>query len=797
VATLVGLLLGVPASPAEAARPQITLTLTQRWPLASSPGTWTPYVLTVTDSGGQGFTGDAYLVPSAGPAFGTATTNTVYPVYHTSVSVGRNSQRSIVLYVIDAPAGYQAELKDSTGRVIAAASAQSPQQQGSSAVGILSDLGQADQTIAAALRARTKVDTSLTHFTSAQDFPTSAVYLSGLSTLIVDQFEGAGLSQAQLQALKDFVGLGGTLIEAGGASWRRSLLSLPAELVPMHPTATATADLQPLAELAGQSTAAVAQVASGEVGAGRVTLAAPDGQALVVEGGYGTGRVIELTFDPLGQPFDSQTDLSAIAWTHAINRALSGVQGPARSVAAVGPVNASYNPANASAGPGAWAPGFTNGADQLYSMLNDTPATAPPPAGLLGGLLVGYVLLAGLLNYLFLRTVGRRTLMWVSVPLIAVVFTAGAYAVGLGSRGSNYLVNEVEVLRAAPEGAVEAYTFDGVFPPRNGDVTLSLPANTLVSTAVTVTSGNGGTGAALINVEGRPEVTMTNVPIWGLRPLQTLAVSHPYGYQPSSALPLNAQLKVVKGHVLGSVVNLTSRPVADLTLVSSSGAESIVATSLGPGAVASVDVTLSSASAGAPTAGAGGTPAHSLPGVSESTRETLLRLAETQAMGSRAGELALIGFTDPIGSMSVQGTRPSRASVAALVEPVRPQSADSISGIAPRARLVSTFLAPDQSQIDIYDFDLPSNVTSPMGLSYQMLGAASSISGYGGTMVRSVEVYDWAGRTWRALPAQQAGNRGPGAVALSPGELAQGMVRVRVQEGAVNQSSLSLMDMTP
>jgi hypothetical protein len=785
-AALVGLLLGLPARPVLAADPQLTLVVTQRWQLAGTQGTWTPYVVTVRNDGATGFAGDVYLVPNQSRS---VTTNT-FPSYRSAISVNRGSQRSAVFYVIDSPGGYAAELRDGTGHALLRSDLSTEPLKSASALGILSDLNQAEQKIAAPLRGLSRVDSSLSRFASPVDFPTSAVFLSGLSALVVDEFDSAALSQAQVQALKDFVGLGGTLIEAGGPSWRRTLLSLPPELLPMRPSATSTAALGPLAELAGGTTDATAQVASGAVVSGRATLVTQDGQPLVVEGAYGAGRVIELAFDPFAEPFDTQVYLAGAAWSHAINRALSGVQGGSRSAVSTGFGTSSpvAPPGGVAAGPGSWAPGYGTGNEQLNSVLQDTPAAGAPPVGLLGGLLVAYVLLAGLLNYLFLTAAGRRTMMWVSVPLIAVVFTGGAYLVGFGTRGADFLVTEVQLQRLAPEGAVQSYTFDGVYPPRKGDVTLTLPGSTLVSTAVAAGPFADGRGDALITTGQRPEVLLANVAVWSPRLVQTLSVSHPYAYEPRLSMPVDVRLKVEKGHAVGSVQNLSSRPVTGLLLVNSSLTELPLATTLAPGATVGVNVDLGTAAGGGSAAVK--VPVRPVPGVSESSREAMVRLAANQALSGRPGELAVVGFTQAIDSIRVDGAQPGRSAVAALVEPVQIQGADSLAGIAPRPRLVSNFFAADSAQVDIYDFDLPSGLTSTIGLGYQLLDSSSS-------SVRSIEVYDWSAGTWRAMPKQQVPARGTAPAALTAGEVRPGIVRVRVVEASPGQASLTVGDQAP
>ena len=783
VAALVGLLLGVAARPALAADAKLTMTVSQRWQLAATQGLWTPYVVTVHEEGGAGFTGDVYLVPN-----NSRTPPNAFPSYRAPITLAKGGQRTTTFYVIDGPDGYYAELRDPSGRVVARA--QPSGSPGSrTAFGILSDLPQAEQKISAPLRALSRLDTALVRFSSPQDFPNSAAYLSGLSGLIIDQFDSGALSQTQVQALKDFVGLGGSLVVAGGSFWRQTLHPLPPELLPMPPSSTSTASLAPLAELGAKTTEATAQVAGGGNTSGVVVLRAPDGQPLVVEGIYGAGRVIELTFDPFAQPFDTQVDLAGLVWGQAISRALSSVQGGASPPPSRG-FGAAYNPnSNLAAGPGSWAPGFGGSRDQISNILQDTPAATAPPVGLLGGLLVAYVLLAGFLNYLFVKTLGRRVLMWVSIPAIALVFTAGSYAVGFGSRGSDFLITEVQVQRLGPEGAVESYSFDGVYPPRKGDVSLTLQGGTLVSTAVAQGALGDTRGGAVITMGAKPQALLGGVAVWTMRPVQTLLVTHLYHYEPKQSMPIDVQVRLTKGHLVGRVVNLTSHPVNDLELVSGAGTQGTLARTLAPGATATVDVDISSGSTSTPGTGQTGAGARPtpIPGVSANSRDAMIRLAQTQALSGRAGEFAVIGFTRAIDSIRVDGAPPSRASVAALVEPVRLQSADSLSGVAPHARLVSNYTGDASDHVNVYDFDLPSGVTTPIGLNYQMPDVTQPA-------VRSVEVYDWNRHSWRALPKQLIPSRVAGPVPLSAGELAGGVVRVRVHEAQPYGASLALTD---
>jgi hypothetical protein len=782
---LIGLVLAMPAAPAQAAEPQVSLTVGLRWEVGGTQGIWAPYVVTVKNSGNQDFTGDLYLVPND-VRLGSSD---YYPVHRAPVTVRRGGERSVALYVIDAPNAYHAQARDASGHVVASADVgASTTVQGTSALAVLSDLAQGDQKISAPLHALSRVDSAITHFGNPQAFPTNAVYLSGLNGIVVDDFDTAALSQAQVQTLKDFVGLGGVLIEAGGASWRRTLLPLPPDLVPMAPRATTTSSLAALWELGGRTDDVPAQVASGPLRFGQVALAAADGTPLIVEAMFGAGRVVELAFDPFGDPFTSDANLAGLAWAQAISRGLSGVETATRpSYSSFGGGTFSAVAGGAPfAAPGIWAPGYGSENQQLYDLLSNSPVASTPPVGLLGGLLVAYVLLVGLLNYLFLHALRRRHLMWVTVPMLAVAFTAGAYVVGFTIRGADFYLTQVEIQRLAPAGTVEVYTFSGVYAPRRGDFQLSLPANTLASTAIMQSTPATTRNSAEITQTGRPLVLLRDVPIWQMRSLQTLAISRPTSPGDSQeAMGLSASLRLENGHVKGTILNRTGHAIRQLEMINGQGNTGDLADDLAAGSTLQVDTQLDRV--------AGGISSSSLAGPTDSGRQgnadTMLKLAASQVLGGRSGlgDLALVGLTSPTTSITIDGQKPSRSALAAVVEPVELQSADSLASVKPNTRMISTYSGDGSTPglVDVYDLEIPNGVKGALRLGYVYLNMANA-------PVDSVDVYDWVAHTWRALPAQGQPYRGPQNAALNPGEVAGGVVRTRIHESAPYDSQLTV-----
>jgi hypothetical protein len=731
-------------------------------------------VATVRNDGQTTFSGTVVLVADAsyrGPSI-------TFPEYDAAVVVPAGGQRSVTVYTVESVGGYRAELHDAQGGLVASASTPATGGAGPAVV-VVSDVPKVDQRLDALLRSQSQVDAGISQFPTGQAFPADGIRLSGLNAVILDQFDSGSLNQQQLRALADFVGLGGTLILAGGARAGRTVGPLPASLVPLRPTGTATASLAPLGDLSAIATGATAPVTTGNVAAGaRVTLAAPDGTPLIVEGSYGAGDVVELAFDPLAAPFDSQLDLAGAAWIQALTRGLSAAAGSGsvqlgKLAFGGGPP---FGGPLVGSGPGS-ATGYAGYLDQA---ITQAPAVAAPPLDLLGGLLVLYIVVVSGLAYSVLRSVGRRGLLWVLVPAIAVVCTAGTYQIGFGTRGSDFQLVQVQVERLGPGGVVETSEYDGVVTPRRGDVTLIAPSDTLVTTV------KGGIGPfqgsygdpARISVAGAPAVTFPNVPVWDVRPVETLSVTH-LGTDGGTAMPIEARLSLRSGRLQGQVVNHTARTVRDLELVSISVQVPLVA-SLAPGAAAAVDVPLSVGT----TSGLAGRigipipPAVFQPASAQTAVTAMVTLAATE-VAVRPGEWALVGQVDRTDTLRVAGERPHSTGHAFVVQPALLASADTAGGAAP-ARLVSSYSASAGSLAQVFEQPIPQGMTR--GVSVVASLQPGKPIGLG--TAPSIEVYDWSARTWNAVPA---------GAPLTAGEVAGGVVRARVTTDG-SPVTLSLSD---
>jgi hypothetical protein len=412
-----------------------------------------------------------------------------------------------------------------------------------------------------------------------------------------------------------------------------------------------------------------------------------------------------------------------------------------------------------SPGPGAGQADSTT----ISSLLTGTHAPALPPLGLLVVLLGAYVLLAGAVNYLALRAAGRRGLMWITTPLLALLFTAGAYGAGYGGRGADYVDNAVQVQRVGPDGAIEQQTFHGIFAPRRGDVWLRLPKSALV--APWPGPGASTSFQSVVALDpGGPRVRLVDVPVWNMRSIQTLSVR-----QSGAGPPLDVRLRIESGKLLGSVENRTGEELSPVQLFIAGRDPVQIASRLAPGQTLTVDLPV----------GALATGSHPVP---DDTRRGLAAFA-ARSVGA-VSDLTLVGIGAGKSRLEVENGHVSHTSLTAFAAPVRLESSDSLA-VPPRQRLLSS-LSSQQGLVDVYDLLLPPGFENPLSLAVTPLSVQ--------TGVQTIQVYDWSAATWRQIPLPDAGAGASRPVALTGSEVGPDprVVRIRVREEAPWQMQMQL-----
>ncbi|MGH2734923.1 MAG: hypothetical protein ACRDKZ_05040, partial [Actinomycetota bacterium] len=188
--------------------------------------------------------------------------------------------------------------------------------------------------------------------------------------------------------------------------------------------------------------------------------------------------------------------------------------------------------------------------------------------------LLGYLALVGPINYVVLKRRGRRELMWITIPVLALAFSAVAYGLARGTRGGTEL--------------------------RAAGMTFSSSDSSTGRMIATLTSGAGGTRS--IGFEG-PPASAASLEEFGVSFPRASTTSTPDGPEvgfetsPFSIAAASGPLTATGGIEArlapegdgwaGEIVNNSGRPLVDISLMMGGGATEVV-DSLGPGESARV-----------------------------------------------------------------------------------------------------------------------------------------------------------------------------------------------------------------
>ena len=383
----------------------------------------------------------------------------------------------------------------------------------------------------------------LVHF-SLNDLPERTEGLRSFDCLILNDVDTSPLTPEQGAALEAWVRQGGRLIIGGGAGAVRTAAGLPESLLPLAPRDLIEVDELPeLADFAGAEAVRVPGpfiVAGGELLEGR-TLIIQGNLPLARERAVGSGHVDFMALDLSASPFDAWAGTIAF-WEQLLS-------------------------------PGAaypdWLPPDMSSrqmkSGQMAYALSMLPSLDLPSIRGLGLLLALYVILVGPVNYFLLRRRNRLHRAWITIPLITVAFSAGAFGLGYALRGSDLILSKIAVVQVGPDGAAEVSSYMGLFSPARQSYEIDVPGASLLAPLNPGYNPWGpsavNTGGETVFVQGEPgRVRGLAVNQWSMQTFMT------EGLWPD--LGRIAGDMQVKGDALsGTVRNETGRRLTDVVIV--------------------------------------------------------------------------------------------------------------------------------------------------------------------------------------------------------------------------------------
>ena len=648
LALMAAALVSLAASTAQAAANPVSIAVKVGYSGFVKAGQWMPVAIDVTNKG-QDVDGTLEVSTTAlanGPPIGPA-------IYMTHVSLASGATKHLKTYVIEdqAPSPVSVRLVQN-GQVVATGGSV-----GGSAtttlIGVLSDQPTALDTFAAVHPA--SISASVVHL-SLEDLGDSALLLRAFDLLAIDDFATDSLTAAQRGAITDYVKNGGELLLGTGASWRKTLAGVSSDILPMQIAGTTILNPAPALDMLPR-----VEVATGALNQGAHAWLLGGSRPLLAERFVGAGSVTVATFDWNQDPVASWTGANVL-----LRQILVRTVFPSASASQNGNFGGPF---------GASGTSISERSNALYQALSNVPALDLPSLVLIGILVLAYVLLVGPINYLALRAINRRALAWVTVPLIAILASAGAFGTGLFTKGRSTQTNQVSIIHLQP-GWDRAYqeSYTGLLTPTRGDYQVTVSGQQLLFAPTG--SYNGGVNSDLIRVGSNNSVVLPSMTAYTLRGFATEGLV--------AAPQLTASASMANGKLHGTIRNMSSSTFSDGVVLAGDGYQVLPA--LAPGASATFDVTpkISSPFTGQPaylniyptsyyTNGGFGAPQSSDADREAFTKIAILSLVSGVNYGFSTAitPMVVVWSKQPGQDVTVAGSRPRSTSETAIVLPLQ------------------------------------------------------------------------------------------------------------------------------
>lgn len=471
-------------------------------------------------------------------------------VYDTPISLPSLSRKRIVLYVVPNNFSRQLEVEFVVGNERIADSIVSvvPLAPINYLVGLISpDRGAL--TLLKSVELPGQKRTILLLDTSLQAFPEKYEGLRSFDLLVLNNTDTSAMTPDQAFALETWVRRGGRLVIGGGPGAARTLAGLPETLVPLNPDDSIKVDELPgLEAFVGVEHPIQVPgpflITSGDLQSS-IILASQDNTPLIIEKTSGNGFVDFVTLDLSASPFD--------AWSGTISfweRMIS----PGSAYPEWLPQDISVR---------------QQAAGQMPYALSNLPVLDLPSAQGLALLLSLYIVAVGPLNYLVLRWRRRLHWAWITIPVITVIFSAGAFGLGYALHGTDIFINKIAVLEISESGRAHVNNYLGVFSPsqqtyeievRGGGLVSPLEAYTDPWSSISPPGGSASVRDAHI-VQGDPAfIRGLSVNQWSLQSFMVEGIQVEMG-------SIDADLLLQNDRLSGRLQNETSQLIQDATII--------------------------------------------------------------------------------------------------------------------------------------------------------------------------------------------------------------------------------------
>jgi hypothetical protein len=193
----------------------------------------------------------------------------------------------------------------------------------------------------------------------------------------------------------------------------------------------------------------------------------------------------------------------------------------------------------------------------LGAELNNIPEAALPSILLFMMMALLYVLLLGPGNFLALRALHRPELMWVTVPVLSLLFGGTTLGLALKLKGSAVYLNSINVVQLADRGGTEPATvYVGLFAPVSGDYHLSSSTASINEAIPQIWNPDAMASTQRLGYQfDAGGVTLPSMGMWTMRNVRLRTTVHVQG-------GIQSSLHVAPdGSLIGTIRNTTNMPL--------------------------------------------------------------------------------------------------------------------------------------------------------------------------------------------------------------------------------------------
>lgn len=293
------------------------------------------------------------------------------------------------------------------------------------------------------------VYTSLTE----KNFPDSPDVMNMFNIILVNNFDTSKLNSKQYNALKKWVDNGGMLIIGTGSNYNKTL-----SLFSSKKDDFISGDI---GNTASVSTSALSNLIYSKdkdetLKINIVNLKLKNGRSVVSENGIdlvnqitkGKGAIIVSSFD-----FGLEPIISWPGKTEFFSKLVEKT------------VPEYYKDLNIKNGAN-----IVNDPYMLTNSINTIPELPTPKPANLIIIFIIYILIVAPINYFVLKKLDKRELMWVSVPILSVIFAGVMFISGVSTRVSEPVINLLSYVNIDEAGNIDLNTYGGILTPVKSNI---------------------------------------------------------------------------------------------------------------------------------------------------------------------------------------------------------------------------------------------------------------------------------------------------------------------------------------